>query len=1099
MTHFKEIEELLIDRSLSVRKRYSELQRIFLQILAEGTAECRTDFSGPFARLTWIASQYSLHRSLYERLNHIRERCRHPEEEREEMLNCLFSYDLRSITELEEILSGEPIPKELLRRLPLTTPRIDKKGKKTEYIRVCVDPNYNPNEDLSGIIPVQTGIQHFLLAWKGTRLWAGCQLNLIRPKEEGDVLHPELVILEPDCLVDISTIASCFESYGTTPYALLIHRMQEPQNTKAILLGNLAGQMLDEELNNNTGTLIEYKDCALRFMQKNALALLACPEDLSELNRNGKEQQQNLRTILNTLEKEDRLFNRTKALIEPSFFCEMLGLQGRMDLLQEDYRVLIEQKSGKKNRITQGHQEKHYVQMLLYQALLHYSYNIDNEKISSYLLYSRYPDGLLKEGSAPKLLRQAIELRNQIVWIEYMLSKGGSRMLERLTPEKLRTNPDITDTFWGHFLLPALSKALNTLHQASPLARAYFHRMTTFVAREHLLSKIGTPGREGSGMASLWNSNVEEKQSAGNILLNLSITNTDGEECVEFVTLECKTTYNKIEQTVNFRVGDAVVLYPYIEKEEPDVRKGPVLRAGVEDLNKTCIRLKLRNIQKNKHLFQNKENYRWAIEHDTIESSFGNLYHSIYSILAATESRRQLLLGQRKPVHDNSVMLYGEYGTFNSLVLKAIQAQDFFILIGPPGTGKTSFGMMNILRESLLQTKGHILLVSYTNRAVDEICSKLAEAGLAFLRFGSMQNCQKDYRCHLFEEKISGCKQLKEIRELVEKTRIFVGTTTSISSRHDLFSLVSFDTAIVDEASQILEPHLLGILCAKHKDEDAVKKFILIGDHKQLPAVVQQDKKDSIVQEKILNEIGLLDCRESLFQRLLRLVEKDQEEGKYFFHQFMHQGRMHPDVAAFANTMFYHGSLDTIPLPHQKGPLLYEKVDNDPLQQLLASKRILFLKAETPQTITSPKTNEVEAKMIAEIVWHIYRLYVHNERPFLPEESIGIIVPYRHQIALIRVELERYGITEFSNLTIDTVERYQGSQRNIIIYGFTVQRPYQMDFLCSQSFEENGQIIDRKLNVALTRAKEQTILVGNPQILRLDPLHRKLIEFLCEK
>lgn len=1100
MTHFQEIEELLTDVSLSAKERYAELQRIFLQILTEGTAECRTDFSGPFARLTWIASHFSLEKNLYERLNQTRVRCRHPEKEREETLNSLFPYDLRGVAELEEKLSGEPIPQNLLWKFPLTTPRLSSKKTRKEYVRVCVDPAYLPEcEEDKKLIPIRLGTEHYLLAWEGTRLWAGCQLNLIHPKKEGDIILPELVILEPDCLVDISTIASCFESYGTTPYALLIHRMQEPQSTLAILLGNLAGQMLDEELNNHTEEPIPYKESALRFMRRNALALLACQEDLSALHKNGKEQQQNLRTILDTLKEEECSFDRTKALLEPSFFCEMLGLQGRMDLLQDDYRVLIEQKSGKRSYNTQEHQEKHYVQMLLYQALLHYSFGKENKDISSYLLYSKYPDGLLKEGSAPKLLRQAIELRNQIVWIEYMLSRGGSRMLERLTPEKLRTNPSVTDRFWERYLFPTLSQALGTLQQASPLAKEYFHRMTTFIAREHLLSKIGTPGREGSGMAALWNSNVEEKQSAGNILLDLKITNTEGrEDGIEYVTLESQTAQSGMEQTVNFRVGDVVVLYPYREREEPDVRKGPVLRAGVEDMQKGNIRIRLRNIQKNKHLFQNRTGFRWAVEHDTVESSFGNLYHSIYSILTATESRRQLLLGQRKPEHDSSIMLFGEYGTFNPLVTKAVQAKDFFILIGPPGTGKTSFGLMNILRESLLQTQGHILLVSYTNRAVDEMCSKLVEAGLDFLRFGSLQNCQKDYRCHLFEEKTSKFQNIQEIRELIDHTRIFIGTTTSISSRHDLFSLVSFDTAIVDEASQILEPHLLGILCAKHNGEEAVKKFILIGDHKQLPAVVQQDKKDSAVQEEILKEIGLLDCRESLFQRLLRLVEREGEEGKCFYHQFEHQGRMHPEVADFASKMFYHNTLCPIPLPHQEESLHYEVVENNPLQKLLATRRILFLPAEAPKKSSSPKTNKVEAKMIAEIVWHIYQLYTHNGKTFLPEESVGIIVPYRHQIALIRSELEKYDIAELASLTIDTVERYQGSQRDVIVYGFTVQRPYQMEFLCSQAFEENGETIDRKLNVALTRAKKQTILVGNPKILRLDPLHRKLIDTLQE-
>ena len=87
-------------------------------------------------------------------------------------------------------------------------------------------------------------------------------------------------------------------------------------------------------------------------------------------------------------------------------------------------------------------------------------------------------------------------------------------------------------------------------------------------------------------------------------------------------------------------------------------------------------------------------------------------------------------------------------------------------------------------------------------------------------------------------------------------------------------------------------------------------------------------------------------------------------------------------------------------------------------------------------------------------------------------------------------------IDSFANggITVDTVERYQGSQRDVIIYGFTVRQPYQLRFLCSQSFVEQGTVIDRKLNVALTRAREQLVLIGNPTILSLDEVHRRLIE-----
>lgn len=80
-------------------------------------------------------------------------------------------------------------------------------------------------------------------------------------------------------------------------------------------------------------------------------------------------------------------------------------------------------------------------------------------------------------------------------------------------------------------------------------------------------------------------------------------------------------------------------------------------------------------------------------------------------------------------------------------------------------------------------------------------------------------------------------------------------------------------------------------------------------------------------------------------------------------------------------------------------------------------------------------------------------------------------------------------------IMIDTVERFQGSQRDIIIYGFTLLHARQLDFLTGGTFEEDGHTIDRKLNVALTRAREQLVLVGNPDILQSNNLFRRLINY----
>ena len=115
---------------------------------------------------------------------------------------------------------------------------------------------------------------------------------------------------------------------------------------------------------------------------------------------------------------------------------------------------------------------------------------------------------------------------------------------------------------------------------------------------------------------------------------------------------------------------------------------------------------------------------------------------------------------------------------------------------------------------------------------------------------------------------------------------------------------------------------------------------------------------------------------------------------------------------------------------------------------------------------------------------------------FDAQKSIGIIVPYRNQIAMIRKELEQLRLPAIEKISIDTVERYQGSQRDVIIYSFTIQNRFQLEFLTANTFVEDGKPIDRKLNVAITRARKQLILTGNEATLRQNFLFSELIDYI---
>ena len=104
-------------------------------------------------------------------------------------------------------------------------------------------------------------------------------------------------------------------------------------------------------------------------------------------------------------------------------------------------------------------------------------------------------------------------------------------------------------------------------------------------------------------------------------------------------------------------------------------------------------------------------------------------------------------------------------------------------------------------------------------------------------------------------------------------------------------------------------------------------------------------------------------------------------------------------------------------------------------------------------------------------------------------KSIGIITPYRAQIAQIRQQLMIENI-DVDNLTIDTVERYQGGARDIILISLCTNNLSQLDSLVSLS--EEG--VDRKLNVALTRARKHLVILGNRQLLMSNTIYGDLIK-----
>ena len=1042
-----------------------------------------------------------------------------------------IAYDCRALALFVSAVFQEAIPDTLVDKLP-THGRITENIQiaNYRYIRCIVREwdeqtiqvaviNQDSSEELLMVDYMNTA-EYVDFSYLRSLLREGMQLNLLDCTVTRKKVIPRLIVVEPDYLVDISSIANCFESYGHHPLLFTVKRMGERPNNKHIVLGNFAGSALDDIINHPTDYTI--KDTFRSNFREKALDFATCPDfNAVEFKQAAEQQVANIQEIVNELFQS---FEREKAILEPSFVCERLGLQGRIDLMTTDLKLLVEQKSGKnifierqyKNPHGSLHVEKHYVQLLLYYGILQYNFQLNPKDAHIELMYSKYPlpNGLLEVEPLQKLIREAMKFRNQAVATEYWMAENGfHRLLPLLTPQVLNVEKQ-NDAFYQRYLLPQLTEVLAPLHQLSELERAYFTRMMTFVIKEQLVSKVGAQEGVGNSNADLWNMPLAEKKDTGNIYTELTITDKSCSSSFNgYDTITLNVPQQGIDFLPNFRRGDMVYLYAYKKNEEPDVRKSILFKGSLQEIHTSSIVVHLNDGQQNPNLIAGE---CFALEHAGSDIGGTSAIRSLYTFITSDVERRQLLLGQRAPRADKSLVLSRSYHPdYDEIILKAKQAQDYFLLIGPPGTGKTSQALQYLVLEQLAEKpKGQstnpydhspkvngqssILLLAYTNRAVDEICNMLSEHELDYIRIGNEYSCDPKYSDHLLQEVLDENTTLNSIKSTLAEAQIIVATTSTMNSRSALFNIKHFDLVIIDEASQILEPNIVGILTARQEEGRAIDRFILVGDHKQLPAVVQQQGEADVENtSSVLENIHLSSCANSLFERLI-LTER--AAGRTNFIGTLHkQGRMHPDIADFANRKFYaKEQLECVPLAHQlETELSYNEESEDALDNTLKAHRMIFIPSmPCKQLNISEKVNTDEARIIADL---LRRLYRQMSKDFDPQKSVGVIVPYRNQIAMIRKEIERLEIPALEDISIDTVERYQGSQRDVILYSFTIQSRYQLDFLTANTFYEEGQPIDRKLNVAITRARKQLILTGNESTLRQNQLFAELIDYIKEK
>jgi DNA replication ATP-dependent helicase Dna2 len=413
------------------------------------------------------------------------------------------------------------------------------------------------------------------------------------------------------------------------------------------------------------------------------------------------------------------------------------------------------------------------------------------------------------------------------------------------------------------------------------------------------------------------------------------------------------------------------------------------------------------------------------------------------ALLKGDPDRKDALFGRRAPAFsDRSDGTYVDNNDAqNRAVRLAVDADDFALVHGPPGTGKT-YTIARIVR-ALVADGNRVLLSAFTNRAVDNALEALREQGgvapagrrgggetAGIVRVGTENGVREDMLDLRLERSGDPNARAAELRD----ASVVAATTATCGSR--VVREQSFDVALVDEASQLTEPGTLAAV-------NLADRFVLVGDHEQLPPVVRAEN----------------DLATSLFERLVT----DHPEASVLLDR---QYRMSQRIQAFSSSEFYDGALRPA-----TGEVAAQRLSDLPG----VDESALPPELRDPVSFVDPggrrvgNTNPTEADRVAEVV-------AAYEAAGVDPDDVGVIAPFRAQVA---------EISRRTDVTVDTVDRFQGSSKEVIVVSFVAAGT-----LDGPIFEDH-----RRINVALTRAKKALTLVGDAAALSSDPFYRRVLDW----
>lgn len=849
-------------------------------------------------------------------------------------------------------------------------------------------------------------------------LWKYCSLHCI---DLTGVLGQEscyqsgptsMIVVEPDFLMDASALASCFTNQGYRPEYFVVNQLLKDSTSDKQMLGNMVNNILDELI---CAPEADYAALFRQSMARQPISMVALGKDsaLNIYKTVFSSHLPQIRQFIKSVQGED-------LQLEPSFISPEYGLQGRLDILYFRAGIphIVELKAG--NPPHYDIWKQHQMQVIAYNMIIRNCFDMASRGTSS-ILYSATGENTLRHVVNTLQLEQDLLMcRNRVLGILRQLSEQPKVFFDWLITAQVTADTPYMQT--------NIQTIVSTLRSLPDYQYEWFLEQLRLLVREVWFVKTGGLRSDSIyGHNSLWQQSVAVKQERYRLLSSLQV------DSLSFNLIRFKLSSDGL--ITDFRSGDVVLLY----RQNLPVSRQQILRGHITQLSETSLEVQIRGgLRQDIKLLSDS---LWALEHDVLEASLYAPLSSLFGFLQCEPSLRELILGLQEP---ESNPAEAETGAYLEDIVRKIQAsRHYHIVQGPPGTGKTS-GLLTAYAGKLYrETPKNLLVLSFTNRAVDEICLCLKREGIPFIRTGSSDEIKDELLPNLIRD-----QKFDAIAGILKSNRVWVATVSSCNAwLSDLLKITSFDELIIDEASQIVENSILGII-------SKADKTILIGDQNQLPPITSQTAEGFVFTHPSLTGLCYGAYNQSLMERLYKVC---QSKGWNHATTMLQQHwRMHEALAGliqhfYADRLLAMQDRQKEALPASTDPLL--------------AARVIWIDCPPSK---HPYYDPLQVKLIQRI------LALYQEQGIISDyqRDIGIVAPFRAMIHALRKEFT----PAQQEITIDTVERFQGSERRNIIITLPL---HNKDALRTLEALSGDGLIDRKLNVSLSRAQERIIILGN--------------------